>query len=389
MTSLELTDKKEQLTLKAQNLLNAGKAEQRKLTDEETKEYNSICKEIADVETELRDLQKELSNNKIENKKEHMENFSLLKAIRMVANNQTLDERSQEVINVGIEEMRKSGVSYSGQIQIPTEFRADVQATVATAGKEAVATDKLDILGPIYQNLVLSKAGAKFMTNLTGNVSIPNYSGSNCGWAGEVDAAKDGAGKFGEVELSPMRLTAYLDISKQFLIQDSVSAEQLLRNDLVRAISNELEKTILGAEAGSKTKPEGLFNGATAATLTYDGLVDMEEKLDGVETFANPVYIVSPSIKAKLRKAKTDAGSGQFAYENGEINGIPCLCSSACKGIVLGDFSNYVIGQWGSAIDLTVDQYTQAASGKIRLVCNCYFSTAKLRDEAFVTGIEQ
>ena len=55
MTSLELTDKKEQLTLKAQNLLNAGKAEQRKLTDEETKEYNSICKEIADIEIELRD----------------------------------------------------------------------------------------------------------------------------------------------------------------------------------------------------------------------------------------------------------------------------------------------------------------------------------------------
>lgn len=151
MTSLELTDKKEQLTLKAQNLLNAGKAEQRKLTDEETKEYNSICEEIADIETELRDLQKELSNNKIEKKKENMENFSLLKAIRMVANNQTLDERSQEVINQGVAEMRKSGVSYSGQIQIPTELRADVQATVDTAGKEVVATDKLNILGPIYQ----------------------------------------------------------------------------------------------------------------------------------------------------------------------------------------------------------------------------------------------
>lgn len=386
MTSLELTDQKEQLTLKAQNLLNAGKAEQRKLTDEETKEYDSICKEIADIEKELRDLQKELSNNKIENKKENMENFSLLKAIRMVANNQTLDERSQEVINQGVAEMRKSGVSYSGQIQIPTELR-NIQATVDTAGKEVVATDKLDILGPIYQNLVLSKANVKFMTGLVGNVSIPNYSGSNCGWAGEVDAAKDGAGKFGEVELSPKRLTAYLDISKQFLIQDSASAEQLLRNDLVRAISNELEKTILGAEAGSKTKPTGIFNGATEANLTYEGLVNMEEKLDGVETFSNPVYIVSPAIKATLRKAKTDAGSGLFAYQNGEINGIPCLCSSACKGIVLGDFSNYVIGQWGSALDITIDQFTQASRGMIRLVINFYTDSAKLRDAAFVTGI--
>jgi hypothetical protein len=114
MTSLELTDKKEQLTLKAQNLLNAGKAEQRKLTDEETKEYNSICKEIADVETELRDLQKELSNNKEIKVNNKMENFSLLKAIRMVANNKNLDERSQEVVNAGVAEMRKSGLSYAG-----------------------------------------------------------------------------------------------------------------------------------------------------------------------------------------------------------------------------------------------------------------------------------
>jgi hypothetical protein len=42
------------------------------------------------------------------------ENFSLLKAVRAIANNQTLDERSQEVVNAGIAEMRKSGQSYSG-----------------------------------------------------------------------------------------------------------------------------------------------------------------------------------------------------------------------------------------------------------------------------------
>ena len=389
MTSLELTDKKEQLTLKAQNLLNAGKAEQRKLTDEETKEYNSICKEIADVETELRDLQKELSNNKEIKVNNKMESFSLLKAIRMVANNKNLDERSQEVVNAGVAEMRKSGLSYAGQIVLPTEERADVQATVDTAGKEVVATDKLNILGPIYQNMVLGKAKVKFMTGLVGNVSVPTYSGSTVGWAGEVEAAKDGAGKFGEVELSPKRITAYIDLSKQFINQDSASAEALLRADIVRAISNQLESTILGADAGTANKPAGIFNGATATPLTYDGIVDMEEKLDGVEAFANPVYIVSPAIKAKLRKAKTDAGSGQFVYENGEINGIPCLCTSAAKGIVLGDFaSSYVIGQWG-ATDVTVDPYTQAASGKIRIVVNAYFDAKPLREEAFVKGISE
>lgn len=384
MTSLELIDKKEQLTIKATNMLNGIKTERRKFTEAEENDYNSLCKEIADTEAELRDLNNKLIN-KTENKK--MENFSLIKAIRSVANNQPLDERAQEVVNAGVAEMRKSGQSYAGQIVIPTEYRSDVQATVTTQGQEVVAEDKANILAPIYQNLVMSKVGAQFMTGLVGNVSVPTYSGSTVGWAGEVDAANDGAGKFAEVELSPKRLTAYIDVSKQFLNQDSASAEALLKNDIVRAISNKLEATILGDEEGSTTKPEGLFNGATAATLTYDGTVDMEAKLDGVESYGNQCYIVSPSIKAKLRKSKTDAGSGQFVYENGEINGIPCYCTSAAKGIVLGDFSNYVIGQWG-ATDLTIDPYSQAASGKIRIVINAYFDAKPLRADAFVKGTE-
>ena len=63
-----------------------------------------------------------------------MEKFSLLKAINDIANNRQLDERSQEIVNNGISEMRKAGLSYSGQIVLPIEERSTVQATVATAG---------------------------------------------------------------------------------------------------------------------------------------------------------------------------------------------------------------------------------------------------------------
>lgn len=232
MNSIELIDKKEQLQLKAQNIINQGKHESRKLTTDEEREYNDLCKQIADTENEIRQLNQKL------NKKETMkkETFSLLKAVRAIANNQQLDERSQQVVNAGIAEMRKSGQSYSGQIILPVEERADVQATVADHGQEIVAEDKLNILAPLRDKLVLSAAGANFMTGLVGNVSIPTYDGSTVGWAGEVDAAADGAGTFGEVELSPKRLTAYVDISKQFLIQDSVSAEALLRKDIVDAM---------------------------------------------------------------------------------------------------------------------------------------------------------
>lgn len=384
MNSLELIDHKEQLKIQAESILSGAEKESRKLTDDESANYNKLIEEIEKADEELRQINNtiQIDNNNKQIRK--MEKFSLLKAINAVVNNKPLDERSAEMVNAGVSEMRKAALTYDGQIQLPVEERADVQATVATAGMEAVAEDRLNILEPLRANLVMAKAGATFMTGLVGNVAIPAYSGTSVGWEGEVAPAKDGAGTFSEIKLTPKRLTAVYDVSKQFLIQDSVSAEAMLRADIVKAISNELEATILGDAAGSATKPAGMFNGASAATLTYDGTVDMEEELEEANVNGELSYIVSPKAKAALRKAKK--GENGFVMEDGEVNGIKVLCTSAAKGVVLGNFSEYVIAQWG-AIDLTVDPYSQAANGKVRLVINAYFDAKPRRSEAFVAGV--
>lgn len=388
--TLELLDKKEQLTIQAKNVLTAGKSESRKLTADEESAYNDLCKQIADVDKEIRDINNKLNKETDKVIKRTMSKFSLIKAVNDIANNRNLDEKSQEVVNAGIAEMRKAGQSYSGQIVLPIEERGDIQATVATNGQEIVAEDKLNILEPLRANLVMAQAGATYMSGLVGNVSIPVYSGSNVGWAGEVDAATDGAGKFSEVNLEPKRLTAFIDISKQFLIQDSVSAEEMLKNDIVRAISNELEKTILGNAAGSNTKPAGVFNGVTAdtAALDFKGIVAMEQALEDKNVTGNLAFIVAPNVKATLKTTLKSAGVSGYLMEGGEVDGIPVYSTSACtsKGMVLGNFSDYVIGQWGG-IDLTVDPYTQAASGKVRLVINAYFDAKSRRAEAFAKKV--
>ena len=56
------------------------------------------------------------------------------------------------------------------------------------------------------------------------------------------------------------------------------------------------------------------------------------------------------------------------------------------KGLILGNFNDLVIGQWGG-IDLTVDPYTQAANGKIRLVVNAYFDAKPQRADSFVKKV--
>ena len=380
MNSVELLDKRNQLSIQADTILTNAEKEQRKLNEDEMVKFEALKKEMEDISRQIEELNEKLTK---ETTKRTMENFSLLKAINDVANNRQLDERSQSVVNTGIEEMRKAGLSYSGQILLPIEAR-DIQATVATNGKEAVAEDKLNILEPLRANLVMVQAGANYMTGLVGNVSIPVYNGSNVGWAGEIEAATNGAGTFTEVMLEPKRITAYIDVSKQFLLQDSVSAEAMLRADIVRAISNKLEATILGDAAGNAKQPGGLFNGASAlADTSYASMVDMIQTLEEANVSGDIKYIVSPSIKASLKTNSKDAGSGRFVMEGNEVDGVPVLCTSACKGVVVGNFADYVIGQWGS-IDLTVDPYSQATNGKVRLVVNAYFDAKPRRAEAFV-----
>lgn len=380
MTSIELLDKKTQLKLRAESLIKNAELETRELNEEESSEWDSIMNQISEIEKELEEIKEKLNT---ETNSRAMKNFSLLKAINDVANNRQMDERSQEMVDAGIAEMRKAGLSYSGQIVLPVEER-DIQASVATNGQEVVGEDKLNILEPLRANLVLVGAGANYMTGLVGNVSIPVYSGSNVGWAGEIDAASNGGGSFSEVILEPKRITAYIDVSKQFLLQDSVSAEALIRADIVRAISNKLEETILGNAAGNAKQPAGLFNGATALKdTTYKTIVGLMQTLEEKNVSGDIKYIVSPSAKATLKTATKDAGSGAFIMQDGEIDGVPALTTSACKGIVLGNFADYVIGQWG-AIDLTVDPYSQATNGKVRLVVNAYFDAKPRRADAFV-----
>ena len=124
MTKLELIDKKNQLEKRGLDILESAEKEERKLNKEEQMEYDGIV-------LEMRELSNKINQTNIKTgTKMEKKDFSLIKAIRSVANNQQLDEASMAVINQGKEEMRKSGVSFSGQIQIPVEQRATVEATV-------------------------------------------------------------------------------------------------------------------------------------------------------------------------------------------------------------------------------------------------------------------
>ena len=334
--------------------------------------------------------------DKDEDKKENISNrnkmkkqFSLLKAINDIANNRSLDAASQAVINAGADEMRSAGQSFSGQIQLPVESRAAV--TVTDEHDDVIEVEFADLLTPLRAKNVLVAAGAKYMSGLIGDVQVPIMGAGNVTWEGEVASAQEAGYTFTSKKLQPKRLTAYVDISKQFLVQDSIGAEQAIRADIVAAINSKLESTILGSAQGSTTTPAGIFYGQSPKTITtFKDICDLEASIEDANVIGECKYVMSNKAKAALRNMPKSSKSTQLVMENGEVDGTPVLNTSnvEAQNIAYGDWNNLAIGQWG-AIDLVVDPYTLAKDGQVRIVINAFFDAVTLRPEAFAFGTTQ
>jgi len=255
-------------------------------------------------------------------------------------------------------------------------------------------TEMQGLLEPLYANSILSQVGARFFTGLPqGDIQIPIMGKGSVGWAGEVSAASAAGETFTHVTLVPKRLTAYVDISKAFILADTVGAEQAIKRDLVNAIKDKLEATVFGYGALSSTAPAGMFNGNNLSDAnSFAKVCGIEATLEEANV-QNIKYVLSPKAKADLRAMAKSSKNTQLVLEGGAVDGVPAICSSnvidasgSTKGAyIVGDWSNLAVGVWGN-IEITVDEYSQAVNGCVRLVVNCYCDAKVLRSGAFAYG---
>ena len=344
-------------------------------------------------EEEPEDKEKE----KDKQKNRHMENFSIVKSIRSVVDNRPMDEVNQNVLNAGRKEMRDAGISFGGQIQLPLEYRETPtptpsvtvnQAGVDTYGKELIQTDKFSLMEPLTNKLVFTELGATYL-NVTNNVSVPKMSALNAGWVGEIEDSAKTSATFETVDYSPKRISAYIDISKTLLYQDGTGVENMIRNQIVEALAQVLESTVLGTEAETNKKPAGIFNAAGAKELTFAGLVSMEKALEEANVNGEFKYLVNPAIKATLRQTAVGGSKSDFRMlldSDNEINGIPVVCTNNAKGIAVADWSNLWITTFGG-VDIVVDTVSQAVKNCIRIVVSMNVDAKFVRDEAVVAKV--
>ena len=380
LNSVAIKQEINELVERSKAIVELCKTEVREMTAEEETEFNSLKEQIDNKKTELKELEDKLSEYE-----------------RMCPEEEEVKECEKEEKNQRNKSMKKSLVkelrnAIDNNIKTIT-VNAETRAMQVTGGggvHDSVVETEIDgILEPLYANSVLSQLGARWYTGLPkGDVQVPIMGKGNVGWEGEIAAAQATGNTFTTKKLSPKRLTAYVDISKQLLVQDTIGVEAAIRRDIVNALNDKLQATILGGEDKTDVKPAGIFYGVSETTINnYKDLCKFEAGLDDANINGEKKYLMGNTAKATFRSMVKGNNNTGMVLEANQMDGTPMINTSsvATNKFAYGDFNYLAIGSWGD-LDITVDQYTQAANGCIRLVINAFFDAVILRPEAFKFG---
>ena len=400
LNSVELKDKQATLLKRCKEIVDTCKKEIREMTDDEQAEFDAAKAEIASLKGQLDELKKKLETYEVPTIDETEEVKADFCEEDPMAEEEVIKVEELKSKRNKTNKMRKSIVkeirsaiangTKNFKINADTEKRA-IQVTGASGvHDEVVETEIQGILEPLYAKSVLAELGVKWYTGLPqGDIQVPVMGKGTVGWASEVAAASAAGNAFSGVLLQPKRLTAYVDISKQLLNQDTIGVENAIRRDIVNAINDKLEATIFSDDAGDATKPAGIFyDSSIFDASTFKAVVDLEAKVESNNVYGNMKYLLSTGAKADLRAMPKSTKNTQLVMEGGEIDGTPAVVTSNVEGAgyyAYGNFENLAVASWGD-IDITVDEYTQAVNGCVRLVVNAYFDAKKLRPEAFIFG---
>lgn len=361
----------------------AAKHNKRELADEAISKGVSL----AEFRGQLLDVigNKPLDDSAIGLNKQEVRNFSLMKAIRAMAN--PSDRKAQEAaafeFEAAAEAAKRDGVDPQG-LYIPADVRrAWAQRDINTSDDSAVIAEDFrggDFIDVLRNASSVMQAGATMLTGLVGDVKIPRKTAASTGaWIStEGGAATESEPTFGQVTMSPKTIGAMTDITRLMMLQSSLDIEALIRNDLSTALALAIDNGALQG-SGTSGQPTGIKNTSginaptafAAANPTWAEVVAMETAVaEDNALMGNLSYILPASMYGALKTTVKDAGSGQFVVApDGTMNGYRAVVSNQVTAgdLYFGNFSDLLIGMYGG-LDITVDPYTASSSGTVRIV---------------------
>lgn len=260
--------------------------------------------------------------------------------------------------------------------------KRDVTTTTAAS---LVATDLMpeDFVELLRNEAVVVRAGARVIPNLVGNVDIPRQNlAAVGGWiATEGTDAVEGQLTTDKITLTPRTFALYQELTRKLVKQSTPGAEELVREDLRRVIGLGIDSAAL-IGTGASGQPTGVLVAAgvgtvahsAALTSTWANILEYETDISAANApSGRRAWMMRAAIRAHLKgvlKVTADAGAGFLMEPDSTMNGFPAFvseqlpASGTAGALVLGDWSELVIGMWG-VLDLFADPFSKGNSGTL------------------------
>ena len=127
--------------------------------------------------------------------------------------------------------------------------------------------------------------------------------------------------------MTPKTIGAFVDYSRRLLLQSSIDVESMIRDDIARVIATKLDNAAIYG-SGSSNEPLGIKDttGVGTSTITTFGTfaeyIALETDVAAANAdVANMYYLINASARGALKSTEKATNTGQFVFENGEING--------------------------------------------------------------------
>jgi len=319
--------------------------------------------------------------------------YSLQRAIEAVASGRPQDAGLEMEASHAV--AQRSGKSPRGFFlpnDVTNKFvgQRDLTAGASTTGAKLVdEIVQVPVIEALRARMVMGQLGATVLSGLSSNVSVPKVTTGAAGsWVAENAAPSETTQVIGQVQLSPKTCAAYTDIGRRLLIQSSADVESLIRNDITNALAVAIDSAAVNG--GGTNEPTGILQhsdvttvamGTNGAAPTYAKLCDVEAGPENANAAMGTMqFLTNAKVRKKLRQLEiaTNSGLMLFDWRYNTILGYPTTVanivpstltkgsSSACSGIIFGDFSQVLIGYFGAGIDVLVDPYTGGNAGTVR-----------------------
>ena len=322
--------------------------------------------------------------------------FSIVKAIRDIASGKGLQGFEKEASEAAAKHYGRSLAPNA--FTVPNDvMRRDMTAGTNSAGGYTVQTTVGPLIEMLRNKMVTSAAGVQIMSGLVGNVALPKQTAAGTAyWLAENANITESSQTLAQISMTPHRLGAFTDISKQLIAQSSLDVEGFVRNDLATILALAIDKAVLEG-SGSSGQPTGILSTTGVGSVTFGGaptwakVVEFETDVATANADIGTMnYVTTAAVRGAWKTTVKTANQAIFLAEQNSTNGYGLLVTNQVSDdkVIFGAFSAASLGIWGG-VDVLVDPYgSQAIAGLVRIVAQTYVDVGVRQAGAFAVSAD-